>query len=303
MLDDRIRSGGMTVRKMYRRLRVIVRAERRELVAMMLGVTIYTFGVMAFIVPFRFPDSGVTGIAALMNYQFGIPLSTTVALINVVLLAWAWKQLSPKVVVSSILGVALITLLMRLMDGIDFVQTDQKILVALIGGALKGYGNAITLRQGLSTGGTDIVALYLQKKYGVEMGRYTFYINVCILAASLYIVGVENAMFGLVSIYVSGMTVDGTVSAYDRRRQILVVTKNPQPIVDFVIKRMGCGATIVDARGGYSGEERPMVMCLLTRRQAVVLKKFIAGAPEQKKTFMVVVDASEVVGRGFKSWR
>lgn len=294
---------GRGLRKAARKARALLKAERGSIVAMLVGCLIYTFGVMTFIIPFRFPDSGVTGIAALLQYQIGIPLPYTVAAANVLLLVWAWKELSPRVFFSTIFCVALITMLMRLMDGMTLIQTDQKLLVALIGGAIKGYGGAITLRQGLSMGGTDIVVLYLQKKYGIEVGKYTFYINMCILAASIFVVGIENAMFGLVAIYASSVAIDETVSKFDRRRQILVVTKNPGTVVEFIIRTMQSGATVIDAHGGYSGEDRPIVMCLLTRRQSVDLRRFIADAEDQKGAFMVVADASEVVGRGFKSWK
>jgi uncharacterized membrane-anchored protein YitT (DUF2179 family) len=93
--------------------------------------------------------------------------------------------------------------------------------------------------------------------------------------------------------------IDNTISSFDKRRQVFIVTKNPGPIVSF-ITRLGRGSTVLDARGGYSGEDTKLLICLLTRRQTVELKRFLAA--EQPKTFMVVSDASEVVGRGFKSW-
>ena len=281
-------------------LPALIRAEYRMIVAVILGCSVYTFGVMAFILPYRFPDAGVTGIGVLLNYQFGISLPFTIAVGNLLLLVWAWKELSPRIVVWTVIGVGLITFLMHLMEGITFIETDQRLLVALIGGAIKGYGGGITLRHGLSMGGTDIVILYLRKKYGIEVGKYSFYINMSIILASAFIVGIENAMFGLVSIYASSVATDNTVTSFDRRRQIFVVTKNPQGVVDFVIQSLGSGATVIDAHGGYSGEDRPIVMCLLSRRQAVDLRCFLAE--NQKDAFMVISDASEVVGRGFKAW-
>jgi uncharacterized membrane-anchored protein YitT (DUF2179 family) len=280
---------------------IVARAEMGSLVAVVFGCVIYTFGVMSFTVPFRFPDSGVTGVAMLINYTTGASLPLMVAAANVALLAWAWKELSIRVVMWTIFSVALISILMEAMENMPFAHTDQKLLIALIGGAIKGYGGGVTLHTGASMGGLDIVSLYMQKKYGVEIGKFNFYINMCIIGAGAFVVGVENAMLGLVSVYASSLAIDSTMSSFDRRRLVLVVTKNPQPVLNFVTAELGRGATIIEAHGGYSGESRPTVMCLLTRRQAVDLKRFIGES--QPGAFMVVSDAREVVGKGFKPWK
>ncbi len=269
--------------------------------AIVAGSIIYAYGVMAFTIPFRFPDAGVTGIAALLNYTMGIPLPVVVGVANLALLAWAWRGLSPRVALWTAFSVILLTILMRLMDDIPFAHTDQRLLIALIGGAIKGYGIGLVFRAGVTLGGLDMIVLYLQKKYGIEVGKYSFYINMCIIGASAYFVGVENAMLGLVGVYASSLTIDNTISSFDRRRLIFVVTKHPDPVVRHVTTELGRGATILDAHGGYSGETRPVVMCLLTRRQAVELRRFLAE--NQPNAFMVVSEASEVVGRGFKPWR
>jgi uncharacterized membrane-anchored protein YitT (DUF2179 family) len=282
-------------------LPVIFKAEWKTLFAVVFGSFVYTFGVMSFTVPFRFPDSGVTGIAVLINYSFGISLPLLVGIANIVLLTWAWRELQLHVVVWTIFGVALVTLLMRLMGNIPFAHTDQKLLIVIIGGVIKGYGSGVVFKAGGSLGGLDIPILYLQKKYGIEIGKYSFYINMCILGASAFVVGVENAMLGLVGVYASSLTVDNTISAFDRRRLILVIAKDTDAVVDYISTSLGRGSTILSATGGYSGEGRPVVMCLLTRRQSVDLKRHLAES--QPRAFMVVSEASEVVGKGFKPWR
>jgi uncharacterized membrane-anchored protein YitT (DUF2179 family) len=282
-------------------LPAIVRAERGTLVAVLLGCIVYAFGVMAFTVPFRFPDAGVTGVGVLLDYAVGIPFSLVVGVANVVLIAWAWRELSLRLVLWTIFAVALLTLLFQLMKDIPHPPTDQKLLIALIGGAIKGFGCGIVLREGASTGGLDVVILYLRNRYGLEVGKFNFYINMCIILGSSFVVGVENAMFGLVMVYTTSLMMGGTISSFDRRSLIYVITKDPDSVVHFVNAELRRGTTIIDARGGYSGEERPIVMCLLTRRQSVDLKRFLSE--HQPKAFMVVSDAAEVVGRGFKSWQ
>ena len=289
------------MKKIFRMLPIVAKAEWPTFLAVVFGTCVYSAGVMAFTVPFRFPDSGVVGVSVLLNYSLGISIPLVVAAANVALLLWAWRELSLRVVVWTVISVGLNTVLMKLLEGMPYPQTDQVLLVALIGGAVKGYGGGIVLRNGVSLGGLDIVMLYLQKKYGIEIGKYNFYINMCIVGAGTFIVGVENAMLGLAGIYASSVMIDSTISAFDKRRQVFVVTKDPCPIVEFVSAHLGRGSTVLDAHGGYSGEGSKLLICLLTRRQAVELKRFIAE--NHPKTFMVVSDASEVLGLGFKPWK
>ena len=289
------------LKKILKMLPIVARAEWPTFLAVIFGTSIYSAGVMAFTVPFRLPDAGVTGISVLLNYSLGFSVPLCVAIANVALLVWAWRELSSRMVIWTVVSVGLSTVLMKLLDGMPYPNTDQMLLIALIGGAIKGYGGGIVLRSGVSMGGLDIVVLYLQKKYGVEVGKYSFYINMCIIGASTFIVGVENAMLGLAAIYASSQMVDSTIAAFDKRRQVFIITKDPCPIVAFISAHLGRGSTVLDAHGGYSGADSKLLICLLTRRQAVELKRFIAE--NHPKTFMVVSDASEVVGLGFKPWK
>lgn len=298
---NKTKFGLKDARKFFRRALVIARAEWDTFVAVVAGSAIYVVGVMVFTVPFRFPDSGVTGIAVLVNYSMGMSIALIVGCTNVALLAWAWRELSPRLTLWTIFGVILTTLLMELSVDIPYPQTDQKLLIAVIGGAIKGFGGGLVLRKGASLGGLDIVVLYLQKKYGIEVGKYNFYINLAILGIASFIVGIENAMLGLVGVYASSVAIDNVISSFDRRRHVFVITKDLQPVVRFITHELGRGSTIIEAQGGYSGEERPILMCLLTRRQSVDLKRFLAE--NQPRAFMVVSEASEVLGKGFKTWR
>lgn len=288
-------------KKWGKRLSLMARAECVTFLSVIVGTVVYAVGVMAFTVPYRFPDAGVTGIAVLSNYALGLSPAIVVGAANIGLLMWAWKELSVRVILWTIFSVVLLTILMELLQGMPFVHTDDRLLIALFGGAIKGFGGGLVLRSGASMGGLDIIVLFLRKKYGVEVGKYNFYINMVIMGVGSFIVGFENAMFGLVGVYASGLMIDNAIASFDRRRLVFVITKEAEPVVKFITTELGRGATLIDAHGGYSGEYRPMLMCLLSRRQAVELKRFIGE--NQPHSFMVVSDATEVVGKGFKTWR
>ena len=159
----------------------------------------------------------------------------------------------------------------------------------------------MVFRTGVSMGGMDIVIAVLRKRYGIEVGRYSFYINMVILGVSMGIVGLEKMLYGFVASYVSGQTTDSVLSSFDKRRLVLIMAKDTQPVVKYISDELHRGSTVLYGEGGFSGEARPTIMCLLTPRQTMVLKRYLAKS--HPKSFMVVTEASEVMGKGFKHWK
>ena len=283
-------------------LYLMANAEAPTLAVCILGCLLYVIGVVGFTIPYRFPDSGVTGLAVLASYVWGTSPALIVAVANVVLLIWGWKQLSPRLVMWTVFNVALITIAMKLLDGASFFPTlEDRLLVAMIGGAIKGVGGGMVFRSGASMGGLDIITLALRKRYGVEVGRYGFYINLVILTIASFVVGIENALFGLVGVYASSVVTDNVLNSFDRRRLVFIITRDTEPAVEFIIKELNRGVTMLDSCGGYTREDQPTLMCLLSRRQVVDLKRFLRE--NDPRAFMVVSEATEVLGRGFKDWK
>ena len=287
-------------------LYLMANAEAPTLAVCILGCLLYVIGVVGFTIPYRFPDSGVTGLAVLASYVWGTSPALIVALANVALLAWGWKFLSPRLVMWTVFNIILITIALKLFVGADFFPNvpdiiEDRLLVAMIGGAIKGLGGGMVFRSGASMGGLDIITLALRKRYGVEVGRYSFYINLVILTIASFVVGIENALFGLVGVYASSVVTDNVLNSFDRRRLVFIITRDPEPAVDFIIKELNRGVTMLDSCGGYTREDQPTLMCLLSRRQVVDLKRFLGE--NDPRAFMVVSEASEVLGRGFKDWK
>jgi uncharacterized membrane-anchored protein YitT (DUF2179 family) len=278
-------------------------ATRKELptfALMTFGTSIVAFGIMSLTIPYRLPDSGVSGIAVLTNYAFGISPAWVVGVANIILLTWGMKELSVRFVGWTVYAVVLLTALLKLFEGIPYPHLDELLLVAILAGVVKGLGGGLVLRSGSSLGGTDILVVALRKRYGMEVGRFTFYINLVILGVSVFIVGLEGAIYGLVSIFVNGLVLDNVLRSFDRRRQVFVISNRPKDIADFIIRELHRGVTILHGEGGFTHEKRSALLCVLTPRQTMDLKRFLSV--NDPKAFMIVSDASEVLGRGFKSW-
>lgn len=288
-------------RRFFLELLALLRREWGTCLLISLGSSVVAFGIMTLTLPYRFPDSGVTGLAVLGTYMWNISPAWIVAAVNVVLLVWGWRELSPRFVGWTAYGVLLLTVLLKFFDGFSVPHFEDRFLVAILAGVVKGLGGGIVFRAGGSLGGTDVIVTALRKRYGVEVGMFTFYINIGILALSAFVVGIEGAVFGLVSVYTNGLVTDNVLRSFDRRRQVFVITAIPDEVSRFILHELRRGVTRLEGRGGFSGQPRPVLLCVLSPRQTVELKRFLAT--HDHHSFTVVSDASEVVGRGFKSWK
>jgi len=282
-------------------MELFVLSEWSTFVISTIGSLLYTIGVIGFTLPYRFPDAGVMGIAIILKYAIGLAPSITSLVANVFLLLWGGRELSKRFVAWTIYNVLLISFLLETLSFVQFPIVNDMFLVAIAGGIIKGVGGGMVFRTGVSMGGMDIVIAVLRKRYGIEVGRYSFYINMVILGVSMGIVGLEKMLYGFVASYVSGQTTDSVLSSFDKRRLVLIMAKDTQPVVKYISDELHRGSTVLYGEGGFSGEARPTIMCLLTPRQTMVLKRYLAKS--HPKSFMVVTEASEVMGKGFKHWK
>lgn len=283
------------------KMELFVISEWSTFVISTIGSLLYTIGVIGFTLPYRFPDAGVMGIAIILKYAIGLAPSITSLVANVFLLLWGGRELSKRFVAWTIYNVLLISFLLEALNFVQFPIVNDMFLVAIAGGIIKGIGGGMVFRTGVSMGGTDIVIAVLRKKYGIEVGRYSFYMNMAILGVSMGIVGLEKMLYGFVASYVSGQTTDSVLSSFDKRRLVLIMAKDTKPVVKYISDELHRGSTVLYGEGGFSGEARPTIMCLLTPRQTMVLKRYLAKS--HPKSFMVVTEASEVLGKGFKHWK
>jgi uncharacterized membrane-anchored protein YitT (DUF2179 family) len=287
----------------YKKAFYFIKKEYNTFFLSTLGSVIFTIGVTGFTIPYHFPDSGLMGIALIFKYTVGLPPSIVHIVLNSLLLLWARKELPKRFVGWTIYNVLLISTLLQLLGSINFPPINDMLLVAVAAGLIKGIGLGITFFSGASSGGLDIIASVLRKRLGAAVGKYTFFMNVFILSASVGTVGFEKVLYGFVATYISGQTIDRVLSSFDRRKLVFIVSEheNRHHIVDFISSELSRGSTLFDTKGGYSHAESSTMMCLLTRRQTMELKCFLAE--NFPRTFLVISDASEVLGKGFKRWK
>ena len=218
---------------------------------------------------------------------------------NLLLFIWGWKYLSPRFIYFSSYYVILFSILLPIFSAIEINLPEDRFLGAVISGVIKGVSGAFVINSGASSGGIDIIAVALRRRYGVEIGSFSMAVNLVILGLSLGIVGLHSTIYGVVALYVYGVVVDNTSHSFDKRKLAFIFTDIPQEVSSHIINTLHRGTTLLHGEGGYTGQERTIIITLLGKRQVALLKDYLKQ--NDPKAFVSICDASEVLGEGFKS--
>ena len=175
--------------------------------------------------------------------------------------------------------------------------TESALLNTLFGGVLVGVGLGLVYLGRGTSGGTDIIARILNKRFGTSVS--TIYMVTDTI--SVFLAGIlfdwEKALYGLILIYVSGVAVDMTLQGIDVVRQAMIVTENYEAVASAIVEELNRSSTIIPAKGGYTKEERNILFCVVMRSEVALLKEIVQRA--DPKAFMVVGHANEALGEGF----
>lgn len=272
-------------------------------VLVVLGALIYSVGTQYFVVPAQIAPGGAVGIALMINHLTDLPIGTLTLLINLPLLVLAWFYLSHRFTIRTAVATVLVTLIL---DGIVTPLCPQyagdRLLSSVYGGVVVGLGMAFIFLAGFTTGGTDIAGYLLQKKFPhYSIGHALMMIEGVILVLSIVVFqDVDAGLFGLISVYVQTKVIDMILYGSDAGSQAVIITKHPQEIADRVIDELERTATILPAKGAYSGEAVNVVLCTVRKSEFACLKRIIGQC--DPSAFVMVNETTEVLGLGFKDF-
>lgn len=264
------------------------------------GAFIYAAGIDVLIVPNKLTSGGITGLATQFNFLFDIPVGVLVLAMNVPLLILGWWKLGGRFVISSACATVLSSVLIDSLKLFLPVYHGDQLIVALFGGAATGLGVSLLYLRGSSMGGSDIISTLLNKHYPhLPMGKISLTLNALVILCSMFVYkNVEVALCSAVGAFVSSKIVDAILLGVDRGNMLLAVTNKPYEIANEIHSLVRRGATVLPANGTASGEEKYMLLCVARRNEFAKIKRVIQVV--DPKAFIVVCDAQEVLGNGFK---
>ena len=282
-----------------RRLQSVVKRERlMAWIQIVLGCIVGGAAYPLFLEPCQIAPGGLTGVAMIINSFTDWPVGITSLVLNVPLFIVGYRSMGRVFAFRSLVATILFSLT------IDVLQlpalTMDPMLGTLFGGVLLGLGLGLILRGGATTGGTDMAARVVHRFLPfVSVGMFLFLIDCMVVIAAGFCFDVMKALYALICIYVNGRVVDMVMLGMSKNKACFIMTEKWENVTSRILKDMDRGVTQLMARGGYSGNERPVVLCVLSPQEVARLKDIVHQ--EDQAAFMFITEAHEALGEGFSS--
>lgn len=253
--------------------------------------------------PNNFTFGGITGLSIVLSKAFDISASTLNLVMNAILLVIGLvvigKGFAGKTLYVTILSTVGLSALDKLWP-ITKPLTDEPVIEVLFAVAIPAVASAILFNMDASSGGTDIVAMLLKKYTTMEIGTSIFAVDLLISLSAFLVFDFQTGLFSLTGLFAKTLIMDGAIENINLCKYFTIITTNPKPICDYIHNTLHRSATIYKAEGAYSHTERNIVLVVLKRSQAVLLRRYIKEI--EPTAFMMITNSSEIIGKGFRGF-
>lgn len=272
-----------------------------DILYFVIGAMIYSVGVNMFLSPKEISPGGVTGVAAIVNYLTGTPTGIMLFALNIPILILGYFKMGGVFILKTSFVTVILSLMLDISARILPTFETDDILSSLFGGMLIGLGLSLVLLRGATTGGIDIIAKFINRRYRhLSVGKIILMADGIIILLTAFVYrNVESALYSSVAIYVATRVMDILLYGADKGKIIYVITDYPDLICKEINNTVGRGVTKLSVVGGYTGERRTMLMCTVRVHEAAAVHDAIREYDEC--AFIVVTDAGEIIGEGFKT--
>ena len=280
----------------------IMKSKLKNFSLLTISTLIMAVGIYFFKFTNNFTFGGITGIAVLVAKFFPISASDFSFVVNILLLIIGWivlgKSFAEKTAYSTILLSVSLSLLERIYP-MSHPLTNEPLLELIFAILLPALGSAILFNIGASSGGTDVIAMILKKYTSVDIGKGLMISDLIFTLAGFLVFNVKTGLYSLFGLIMRSALIDNFIESFNRSKYFHVVTSNATCICDFIQNDLQRGATIVNATGAFTGDDKYIILTVLSPSQAVKLRNFIKE--HDPKAFLLVSNTSEIIGKGFHS--
>ncbi|PZX08233.1 uncharacterized membrane-anchored protein YitT (DUF2179 family) [Psychrobacillus insolitus] len=271
----------------------------RDYVYVIIGAAIIAIAFNVFLLPNQIASGGVSGISTLLQSVFGWQPGIVQYAFNIPLFIAGIIFLGSQFGLKSFVGTLTLPAVVLATSNVE-PWTMDPLLGAIFGGISVGLGLGIVFRGGASTGGTDLAAQIITKYTGFSLGTSVLMIDGLIVFSAALVFDIEKALFALISLFVTTKTIDIIQLGFSQSKMVYIFTNKQEEMRDTIYKEIDRGVTKIPAIGGYTEEERPILMVVVHQREFTKLKHFVKMI--DPSAFVIVSDAHEVLGEGFKKY-
>ncbi|MEE0946713.1 MAG: YitT family protein [Acutalibacteraceae bacterium] len=271
-----------------------------DIVFYVVGAVIYSAAVPLFISPAHISPGGFTGISLIINYLTGFPVGVTVLLLNIPLILISLKKLGIYFIARTAFATVIVSVTLDVCEKYVKAFSGDTILCALFGGIMTGLGLGMIIHRGATTGGVDIIAKLINGKHPhISVGKIILISDaVVIILSALCYRDVSSVLYSAVTVFVTSLVLDKILYGADKGKLIYIITDNSTEISKEIIGKVSRGVTKLTATGGYTGENREMLMCALRPHEVSKVQAIIKE--KDKNAFVIICEAGEILGFGFK---
>ena len=287
---------------MFQRIRAFIRrkpsaAERFfSYVQILIGSLIAGAAYPLFMTPNRIAPGGITGIATILNHLLAWPVGTVTLILNIPLFLVGYRAMGKIFAFRSLLATVFFSLFIDILPLKP--MTDDPLLGTLFGGVMLGIGLGLIMRGGATTGGSDMVARMVNKRFQfISVGSFLFALDFAVVLAAGFLIGTTEALYAMINIFLTAKVMDAVIIGFSSNKACFVISSRWQEISARILKEMNRGVTQLISRGGYTGTERPTLLCVISRTEIMSLKRILRE--EDENAFVIIVEAHEAIGDGF----
>jgi uncharacterized membrane-anchored protein YitT (DUF2179 family) len=262
-----------------------------------LGAVLMGVGIEEFLVPNKILDGGIVGISIILSHLTGWRLGLFIFILNIPFFFIGYKQIGKTFALSTLLGITVLSITTTLLHNFP-VFTEDLLLATVFGGIVLGTGVGIVIRFGGSLDGTEIMAILMNKKLPFSVGEVIMFFNIFIFGTAGFIFGWDRAMYSLLAYFIAFKMIDIVIAGLDESKSAWIISDQANEIGEAILARLGRGVTYLNGEGAYTGDDKRVIFCVITRLEEAKLKTIVEEI--DSSAFLAVGNIAEVRGGRFK---
>lgn len=272
----------------------------RRYLGMTIGIAIVAIGINMFFVPNKIAAGGITGLATVLHYLSGLSVGSLMLIFNVPLFIIGIKILGAKYGLKTLYGAIALAVLIDVFAPYTPTLTHDILLNSIYGGLLVGVGMGLVFRFRGNTAGTALAAAILHKIFNITVGQALLILDFFVVAfAGIVFKSPELALYAIIAIFVTAKIIDLVQEGPNNSKAFFIMAAEPELLAEGILKEVDRGVTFLQGKGGYTGQDRELLLCVVETSEVTQLKELIYQHDPQ--AFIIVTDAQEVLGEGFSS--
>ncbi|MFQ6386740.1 YitT family protein [Priestia megaterium] len=269
----------------------------KRMLFILVGALLMAVGLEFFLVPNEVIDGGIVGISIILSHLTDVQIGFYIFVLNLPFFFIGYKQIGKTFALSTLLGVIILSIATSIFHDLP-VLTGDPLLATVFGGIVLGVGVGIVIRYGGSLDGTEILAILFNKRTPFSVGETIMFFNLFILGSAGFVFGWDRAMYSLMAYFIAFKTIDIVIQGLDESKSAWIISEQYKQIGEAILARLGRGVTYLNGEGAYTGDDKKVIFCVITRLEEAKLKAIIDEI--DPSAFFAVAAIAEVRGGRFK---